>query len=146
MTMVKNMALVLVVVGIVACGGHKKVDTTPTGGDETPVTNTNTDNTAMNSPEKMEEVNNALKRKQMIISRCLASAMENKEVPKNTRGKVTLEIVIAPGGKASSVKVVKSDIQAQTVLDCVVKHVSDVSFPEFDKPYETSYTYAMEAN
>jgi uncharacterized UPF0146 family protein len=81
----------------------------------------------------------------MIVSHCLAAAMEAGEVKKGTHGKVALEITI-DGGKATSVKIIHTDIQAKSVTDCVIKHVEDIAFPEMKKSYETSYTYAMEAN
>jgi hypothetical protein len=147
MTMVKSLVLCLLVLG---CGGKKHDDTTP---DETgpsvlgigggPVRD---DTANMIAPEKMDQVNQSLKRKNPVVSRCLASAMENKEVPKGTHGKVTLEIIIAPSGHASSVKVIRSDIQAEAVTSCVIKKVEEITFPEFQKQYETSYTYSMEAN
>ena len=149
--MVKSLLLSVVLTLVaVSCGGHKNGDTTPdesgpsvlgVGGG--PVRD---DTANMIPPEKMDEVNQDLKRKNPVVSRCLANAMETKDVPKGTHGKVTLEIVIAPSGHASSVKVIKSDIQAETVLSCVKKHVEEITFPEFQKQYETSYTYSMEAN
>ncbi|MDB4954082.1 MAG: hypothetical protein JWO36_1651 [Myxococcales bacterium] len=149
--MVNSLSQCLVVcLLVVGCGGHKHDDTTAeehgpsvlgVGGG--PVRD---DSANMIPPEKMDEVNQNLKRKNPVISRCLANAMENKDVPKGTRGKVTLEIMIAPSGHASSVKVIKSDITADVVLNCVKKHVEEIAFPEFQKQYETSYTYSMEAN
>ena len=112
------------------------VDTTPTPHDNSG---------DMVPPEKMDEVRHNLDRKQMIVSHCLASAMEAGDVKKGTHGKVALEITIS-GGKATNVKVIHSDIEAKAVTDCVIKHVQDISFPEMPKQYETSYTYAMEAN
>jgi hypothetical protein len=97
-------------------------------------------------PEKMDEVTQALKRKQMIISRCLATAMENKDVPRGTHGRVTFEIVVDTSGKVSSVKVDKSDIQAQSVIECAKKHVEEISVSALPHQYETSFTFAMEAN
>jgi hypothetical protein len=96
--------------------------------------------------EKMDEVTQALSRKQMIISRCLSTAVEAGEVPKSTRGKVTLEISIAPSGQATKVDVIKSSIPASSVQGCVKRKVEEIAFPELPKQYETSYTYAMEAN
>jgi hypothetical protein len=130
------------------CGcHHKQADTTepsgpmvdnsphptPGGGDIIP-------------PEKMDEVQTDLGRRQMIVSRCLATAMEANEVKRGTHGHITFEIRIGTGGSAESVKVIKSDIDAKSVLDCATKHVQDTGFPTLPKAYETSYTYAMEAN
>jgi hypothetical protein len=97
-------------------------------------------------PEKMDEVQNDLKRKQMIISRCLADAVEAGNAKKNTHGKITLEFVVSMAGRAENVKIVKSEIAAQQVQDCTKKHVEEIEFPQLPKPYETSYTFSMEAD
>jgi len=38
-------------------------------------------------PEKMDEINRSLERKRTIMSHCLAVAVDNKELPKNSRGR-----------------------------------------------------------
>ena len=140
--MVKRLALVT---ALVACGGHKKADTTPPPDtDDHPVHVDNGGN--MIPPEKMDEVTQDLKRRNMLVSRCLATAMENGEVKRGTHGHIAFELTIGTDGHASSVKVIKSDIEAKTVLECATKHVQETGFPELPKPYETSYTYAVEAN
>ena len=96
------------------------------------------------APEKMDEINRDLERKRPIVSNCLALAVDNKELPKSSRGKITLEIVIA-GGKAQSVKVVRATLDSKSLDDCVIKHVQDIAFPELPRPYETSFTYGFEA-
>ena len=68
------------------------------------------------------------------------------ELPKNARGKITLEITIAPSGKATNVEVIKSSIESQDVQGCVKQQGRGDRVPELPKQYETSYTYAMEAN
>ncbi|HUJ58644.1 MAG TPA: AgmX/PglI C-terminal domain-containing protein [Kofleriaceae bacterium] len=141
----KNVVIAVIAVGLVACGGHQQQpDTTPT------TTNTNTapppdDSADMLSPEKMDEVQHDLQRKEMIVSECLASAMEAGEVKHGTHGKVVLEIVIE-NGRATSVKIQRTDIENKGITDCVIKHVTDIAFPQMKHRYETSYTYAMEAN
>jgi hypothetical protein len=137
-------ALLLAVV--VACGGHKQPDTTPPpdhgGGGEV-----HHDNDAnMIPPEKMDEVVQDLKRKNMIVSRCLATAMENGEVKHGTHGHITFEINIGTDGRATGAKVNKTDVESKAVIDCATRHVMDTGFPTLPKPYETSYTFAMEAN
>ena len=126
---------------------HKQADTTeePSGPtvDNTPHPTSGGD---IIPPEKMDEVQTDLGRRQMIVSRCLANAMEAGDVPRGTHGHITFEIRIGTGGSAESVKVAKTDIQAKSVLDCATKHVQDTGFPTLPKAYETSYTYAMEAN
>jgi hypothetical protein len=82
----------------------------------------------------------------MIISRCLADAMEAGEVPRGTHGHIVFEIKIGTDGHATDAKVDKTDVQAKSVIDCAKKHVMDTGFPELPHPYETSFTFAMEAN
>ncbi|HUS31847.1 MAG TPA: AgmX/PglI C-terminal domain-containing protein [Kofleriaceae bacterium] len=145
----KNTILVAVLV-IAACGGKNKnnaeegggatIDTQATSGDTTDHSG------SMVPPEKMEEVNSALLRKNNIISRCLSQAVEAGTAPKGTHGKITVELSISPSGQATKVEVIKSSIESKEVQGCVKRKVEEISFPELPKQYETSYTYAMEAN
>ena len=98
----------------------------------------------MVSPEKMDEVSKDLGRKRESVSRCLAIAIDNKELPKNSKGKVTLEIVIT-GQHASSVKVINASLESKSLADCVIGKVREIEFPAMPKPYETSFTYTFEA-
>jgi outer membrane biosynthesis protein TonB len=93
----------------------------------------------------MDEINRDLDRKRPIMSHCLAIAVDNKELPKNSRGRVTVDITIAPSGQASSIKVVNATLESKTLTDCVVHHIQEIQFPAIPKPFETSYTYAFEA-
>ena len=141
--------MLLVCVLALGCGGGKKSgdSTMPTGGgggDETEHVASNDNGGVMIPPEKMDEIERLLRRKDGVISRCLAVAIDNKEVPKNTRGRIGLEVIIDPSGHATSVKVTKSDIEAESVRNCVIGHVKEIAFPELPKQYETSHTYVME--
>jgi hypothetical protein len=142
----KKMLLLAVV--LVACGGHKSQPQDPSGPSVMGVRDTGDPNDhsgSMVPPEKMDEIQQDLKRKQMIVSRCLAEAIEAGEAKKNTHGKVTVELVVTTAGQASDVKVIKSDL-AEPVGECVKKHVEEIAFPQIPKQYPTSYTYAMEAD
>jgi hypothetical protein len=128
---------------VAGCGG-KHADTTPSGG-----TANQAEQAApqgeMVPPEKMDEVNRLLERKRTIMSRCFATAVDNKELPKNSSGQITLELVIAPGGKADVVKIVRATLESKTLNECVIGHIKNTQFPELPKPYETSFTYGFEA-
>ncbi|HET9619766.1 MAG TPA: AgmX/PglI C-terminal domain-containing protein [Kofleriaceae bacterium] len=126
---------------LAACGGSQHPDAAPapadpaaaaSGGDQVP-------------PEKMDEINRNLERKRPIMSHCLAIAVDNKELPKNSRGKMTVDITIGPDGKASDVKIVNATLESKTLGECVVHHIQEIQFPAIPKPFETSYTYAFEA-
>ncbi len=143
-------AIVLVVLAAAACGGKNKgaveeggdpmIDTQATSGDPTDRSD------QMIPPEKMDEINRLLSRKQMIVSRCLSTAVEAGEAPKGTHAKVTLAIAIAPSGQAEKVEIVKSSTELQSVQGCVKQHVQEIAFPQLPRMYRTSFTYAMEAN
>jgi hypothetical protein len=128
------------------CGGKGGGDTT-TGGLVSGTGNRTSARAdgAMVPPETMDEINRSLDRKRQIVSRCLAIAVDNQEVPRNSSGKITLEIVISPSGRAESVKVVRATLESKMLNDCVIHHVRGIQFPELPKPYETSYTYGFEA-
>jgi len=140
--------LLLLVVLAVACGGKNKnnadeggtIDPNATSGDTTDRSGN------MVPPEKMDEVNQLLSRKQMIVSHCLANAVEAGEAPKGTHGKITYEISISPGGRTTKVEVIKSSIESKSVQGCVKRHIEEIQFPTLPKQYDTSWTYAMEAN
>lgn len=94
--------------------------------------------------DKMDQVNKNLDRKRETVSRCLAIAIDNKELPKNSKGKITLEIVIA-NQHATSVKVISTSLDSKALTDCVINKVNEVEFPQMPKSYETSYSYTFEA-
>jgi hypothetical protein len=97
-------------------------------------------------PVKMDEVNHLLDRKRQIVSRCLSMAVEAGNAPKNARGKIVLSIKIGTDGRTTDVAVIKSSFESTEVQGCVKRKVEDITFPQMKRPYETSYTYAMETN
>jgi hypothetical protein len=136
------------VVLIAACGGKQKADTTAGEGGASAGGGAGAGGASsgdMVPPEKMDEVNRSLDRKRTIVSRCLAIAVDAKELPRNSAGKITLEIVISPSGRADAVKVVRTTLESKMLSDCVIHHVQEIQFPQLPKPYETSYTYGFEA-
>ena len=145
--MVKRILIAAVV--LAGCGGGKKESTTPVetsdGDQEEADRKQDAAEANMIPPEKMEEITRMLERKQRIMSRCLADAVDAKELPKNSRGKITLEIVISPSGSPDQVKVIKSSLESAKLTECVIGHVKTITFPELPRAYPTSYTYAFEA-
>jgi len=122
-----------------ACGGSKQAATTPAPAGEAATTGSD-----LVPPEKMDEINRNLDRKRQVMAHCLASAVDAKELPRSSRGKVTIEIVIT-GGKAESVKIVRSTLESPMLASCVIARVKEIQFPELTRPYETSCTYGFEA-
>src|ERR1044071_6044371 len=128
---------------IAGCGGTQSSDTTPSGGGGGErVEDARGD---ILPPEAMDEGKRNLERKRPIVSRCLALAVDAKELPKNAAGKMTLEIVISPSGKADSVKVIRASLESKLLSEWVLGKIKEIQIPEPPKPYETSYTYRFEA-
>src|SRR5882757_1428617 len=126
---------------LAACGGGSHADTTPQPAGD-PATAGASDQVP---PEAMDEINHDLDRKRPIMSHCLAIAVDNKELPKSSRGKVTVDVTIGLDGKASNVKIVNATLESKTLSECVLHHIQETQFPTLPKPFETSYTYAFEA-
>ena len=79
------------------------------------------------------------------VIRDLSAAIDAKELPKNSRGKITLSVTVSTAGQASDVKVISATLESKQLTDCVIGKVKEITFPEVPKPYPTSYTYAFEA-
>jgi hypothetical protein len=138
-----------VIVVLAACGGGKKNEDTTSGVtpiDPNATSGDTTDRSAsMIPPEKMDEINRLLDRKRPTVSRCLTMVVDNQELPKGSRGKMTLGITISANGKASSVKVIKDTLDSKKLEDCVIGKVQEIEFPQLPSKYETTYAYAFEA-
>lgn len=146
-----TMAKLALLAGLLAACGSKNKNDAEEGGvgsvDPNATTGDTTDRShEQHDPMHMDEVNHLLDRKRNIVSRCLSMAIENGSAPKNARGRIVLAIKIAPSGRTSSVEVIKSGIESPEVQGCVKRKVEDITFPQMTKEFETSYTYAMEAN
>ena len=147
-----GIALALALAPGLGCGGSPRADTTPAG---TPAAGGGEaqagpaggagESGEVVPPDKIDEINRQLSRKRAVMSRCLAIAVDNKELPKNSHGKVTVEIVIAPSGTAGSVNIVRASLQSKMLDDCVIGHIKEIAFPQLPRSFETSYTYAFEA-
>jgi hypothetical protein len=140
-------AIANAVLALAGCGG-KHGDTTPseaTSGEATPAPSAAASSEQMVSPDTMDEINRSLSRKRQSMSRCLALAIDNKELPRAAKGKITVELVIAPSGKADDVKIVRATVESRMLNECVIGRVKEIQFPELLKPYQTSYTYGFEA-
>ncbi|MBA3498808.1 MAG: AgmX/PglI C-terminal domain-containing protein [Myxococcota bacterium] len=141
--------LFIVVVALCACGGGKKKEDTTGGGvtiDPNATSGDTTDRSgSMIPPEKMDEITRLLDRKRPTVSRCLTMVVDNQELPKGSRGKMTLGITISPSGKASKVAVIKSTLESKKLEECVIGKINEIDFPQIPSQYETTYAYAFEA-
>jgi hypothetical protein len=139
------LAMSVLVGNVGACGGKKHGSTTPES-DTTETTAPPAGDPAIVTADQMDEIQRMFVRKATAVSRCLSISVDNKELPKNSRGKVTLGVVIAPNGRATDVKIIKASLDAKSLNECVVNKVKEIEFPQIPKRYETTYTYAFEAS
>jgi hypothetical protein len=100
---------------------------------------------AMVQPETMDDIQRRFDRKRTAVSRCLSAAVDAKELPRSARGKITLNVVINPGGKAGEVKIARATLDSPMLTQCVIAKVREIIFPEVPQPFPTSYTYGFEA-
>jgi hypothetical protein len=135
-------------IALAACGGGKKQDnTTPVGGGEgEEIAKPEGGNDgAMVAPETMDEIQRMFDRRRPAVSRCLSTAVDSQELPKNARGKMTLSVTIMPGGKPGEIKVIKASLESKALEDCVIARLRETQFPDVPEPYPTTYTYGFEA-
>lgn len=97
------------------------------------------------SAETMDEIRRALDRKRNVVARCLTPAIEAEELPKSSRGRMTLGFVISPQGRAGEIKIVKTSLESKLLADCVIERVGEIEFPQLPDPLPWSYTYGFEA-
>jgi hypothetical protein len=150
---IRSHARMAVLAGLLAAAagcGHKKGSTLPdeTGDSDlssSPPSRGGGGGGVVVPPETADEIQRRFDRKRTPISRCLSAAVDAKELPKNSRGKITLNVTVMPGGKAGEVKVVKATIESPMLTSCVIAKVKEIIFPEVPQPYPTSYTYGFEA-
>lgn len=141
-----HLIAVLTSAALAACGGGKKADTTPEPAAEAEQETAPAQADApIVAADTMDEIQRLFDRKRGAVSRCLSAAVDSKELPKNSHGKVTLGVVIGTSGSASDIKVIHATLESQSLTSCVIEKVKEIQFPEVPKPYETSYTYAFEA-
>jgi len=93
----------------------------------------------------MDDIQRRFDRKRATVSRCLSAAVDAKELPKSSRGRITLNVTVMPDGKAGEVSIAKASIESPMLNSCVVAKVKEIIFPEVPKPFPTSYTYGFEA-
>lgn len=129
---------------LAGCGGGPQAGTTPSGGGGDAAA-APAGGDVMVPPETIDAITRSLERKRLAMSRCLATAVDNRELPRNAAGKITVEIVIAPSGAAESVKIVRATLDSKMLNDCVISRVKAIAFPELPRPFETSFTYGFEA-
>jgi hypothetical protein len=152
MTIRSHIFIAVLLAAAAACGGGKKDSTLPdeTGDSDLPPSDPDAEPEpgaagGMVAPDTMDDIQRRFERKRTAVSRCLSAAVDAKELPKNSRGKITLNVTIQPTGKAGEIKVVRATLDSPRLTECVIGKVREIIFPEVPKPFPTSYTYGFEA-
>jgi len=146
-------ALAALVATAAACGGKSSGPTLPdeTGDSDLPPSASEPEpepgsmGGVVVPPDTMDEIQRRFERKRTPVSRCLSAAVDAKELPKTVRGKITLNVVVMPTGRAGEIKVAKTTLDSPLLTECVIGKVREIIFPEVPKPFPTSYTYGFEA-
>jgi TonB family protein len=81
------------------------------------------------TPERQNAVERLFARKAGDLQSCWTEEYERTHNRK-LEGDLTIQLVVAPSGKADDVKVIKSTLGNQDVESCVVKAVASWAFPE----------------
>jgi hypothetical protein len=143
---------VLLLAAAAACGGKKSGGSTlpddsggGDGGDRSALPGQHGGDNVIVPPDTMDDIQRRFERKQTSISRCLSAAMDAKELPKSSRGRITLNVTVMPDGKAGDVAIAKASIESPMLNSCVIAKVKEIIFPEVPKPFPTSYSYGFEA-
>jgi hypothetical protein len=137
----------VMLVGMFACGGGgKKQVNEPTGDDTSTGDGDSGGGDVMVSPEKMDEINTRLDRRRNAVARCLTDAQIAGNAPKVAHGKMTVEFVVSPAGKAENIKIAKSTMDNGVVQNCVIQKVGETAFPELPKSLEWSYTFSFQSS
>jgi len=129
-----------------ACGGGAKhEDTTVATGDTGEGEGASGGGDTMVSPERMDEIKALLDRKRTIVARCLPDAIAKGQAEKTAGGRVLLEFVISPQGKAENIRVTETSIESEAVQECVKQHVANIDFGALPRSLDWSYAYTFEA-
>jgi hypothetical protein len=93
-------------------------------------------------PEKLEEIQDTLRRKQQEISHCWtdeATRTKNRSL----EVEIMLKLTIGPQGRATNVGVVKDTIKSNDFEQCVVEMVKSFDFPVIPTAKELTWSYAF---
>jgi hypothetical protein len=137
------LALAVAAAFVGGCGGGQK-SAPPAEAAAPPATDEEGDEDVLVPPEKFDEINQVLTRKQPVVSRCFSTAMEDGKIDKDAKGTVTVGLKISTGGEARDVRVTESTLKSSVVEECVVKEIGEARFSAMPKQVEYSYTYRFE--
>jgi len=92
-------------------------------------------------PSAYAAVAEVFAKKRPIVSQCYGTAVENRELTEDAKGRVKVGLRVLPSGQAENVHIVESSLGSKSVEDCVVKLVQRWTLPAPDKALDFIYTY-----
>jgi len=95
------------------------------------------------SPDKEAEVQLLLQQRDPSTLRCYQDVLDEKH-DRAFKGTVMVLITIAPGGKATAVKVIGGTLNNKEVSDCLVEKIKDFEFPQVTQTGTMQYVYRFE--
>jgi hypothetical protein len=95
------------------------------------------------SPDKEAEVQLLLQQRDPSTLRCYQDVLDEKH-DRAFKGTVMVLITIAPGGKATVVKVIGGTLNNKEVSDCLVEKIKDFEFPQVTQQGTMQYVYRFE--
>ncbi len=96
-------------------------------------------------PEKFDAINQSMNRKGPAVSRCFADAIQEGRVSKNSKGTITVALVVTKGGDPKDVKVLPSStIREKAMEGCVIDEIKHTRFTTLPKDLDFTYTYRLE--
>jgi hypothetical protein len=131
---------------VVACGGSQgEQSTTPEPADEEMQAAPADDGGDVLIPEeKFTEIQSTFQRKEPIVARCYAAAIEAGELEKNAKGYFTVGLTITPDGSPTQIKVLETNLESSSLESCVLGHVKTWKLATLPRSLEYSYTYQFE--
>jgi hypothetical protein len=95
------------------------------------------------SPDKEAEVQLLLQQRDPSTLRCYQDVLDEKH-DRAFKGTVIVLITIAPGGKATAVKIAGGTLNNKEVSDCLVEKIKDFEFPQVTQTGTMQYVYRFE--
>jgi len=94
-------------------------------------------------PDKQAEIQLLLQQREPSTLKCYQDVLDEKHT-RAFKGSVTVELTVAPGGKASDVRVTGGSLNNKEVSDCLIAKLKDYEYPDVPSSGTMQYVYRFE--
>jgi hypothetical protein len=94
-------------------------------------------------PDKQAEIQLLLQQRDPSTLKCYQDVLDEKHT-RAFKGSVTVELTVAPGGKASDVRVTGGSLNNKEVSDCLIAKLKDFEYPDVPSSGTMQYVYRFE--